>query len=202
MSTRRLRRALADAFSGRDARLTAWHEAGHVLVQTSLKTATAILSASVLQNVGEDGLLGFSTYPLGALQLKSDLEAEWTILLVLGGGVAQQIGAKGDPFLPSRGDERSWGNIASQYLSSQRRGFYFTTPRNVVELESNTHLLASLREGQLAQLHAFVETNHAVLERHAVALQEARELGREALLPFLHDVVVPPDFPAPEAVPV
>lgn len=187
------------ALSARDVRLVAAHEAGHAFAYAALERLPRYVHVSVQTHPGKDRALGFVTGIMDEHFLRTRAFAEWQMLMLLSGQVAERF-LEGTETVGSTDDHARWLKIAAEYLMNQFAGVYFCDPTLDSEIRSNVSKLELLKREQIALLEEVFERNSTRLRLMAAELREARELSNERLAVHLAAIVLPEGFPRPTEV--
>ncbi len=182
--------------TARDTRYIAAHEAGHALVYAALGGLPADVRLVVNEQADERGALGFVTGISNPHRLEEKSFAEWYMLVLLAGKLAEAT-LQGSSTLGSSNDHMRWLATARNYLASHYRGMFYLEPQNKFEQEQNEAKLEALQAEQLTLLRNLFDLNAVVFKQLADTLLEKRELGRDDLIPILGLVVLPEGFPLP-----
>lgn len=180
----------------RDREYVAAHEAAHALVYAALGGLPPGLNVTVLDHVGENGLLGFVSGVRQEHRLLQQQFVEWQLLVFLAGNYGEGV-AFGEVTIGSGDDQRRWTRMAVDYLCNHVRGVFYNDPCTDAERKHNAEKLDLLRAEQHELLRVFFARNSMVFTDLRKSLEEKKTILGGELVPYLQRVVLPEGFPLP-----
>lgn len=178
-------------------RVTAHHEAGHMLFIRALGAVPAGAGAVTRRNVHADQPnLGYvmTLQPDGWAITKS--LSEWFMMMYLAGQIAETL-RFGESSFGSSSDIQKWQSFAAQYLKEQHAGLYIHDPKSDFDMENNRALFQRILNEQTALVRSFLEKNRPVLEKVANAMLDHESLDEKAIGTLLKDAELIPGIPTP-----
>ncbi|HCD7656730.1 TPA: hypothetical protein ND512_005158 [Klebsiella pneumoniae] len=189
---------VASRVSIQDRLFIAAHEAGHVLVYAAFAEYPPELKVVAKSRDDNSGSLGYVNDGLRPHKLDEKIMAEWYMLLLLAGNAGERS-YTGRETLGSSSDKSRWLKTADAYLSNLTRGIYHMFPKSKEETEHNEAKLMVLKDEQQLLLDRFFEMNRKVHNDLVKELISASVLKGEKLFACLDRVVLPDNFPRPQA---
>ncbi|EDK9384004.1 TPA: hypothetical protein ACJJY6_003620 [Enterobacter hormaechei subsp. xiangfangensis] len=177
-----------------DRNTIAAHEAGHAMIYAALGNLPDDFHVRIKKETDSTNSLGYVSGLRDEHTLNYKIETEWFMLVLLAGKMGE-INANKNESLGAINDMRQWLDLATQYLSNQYKGIFYTSPSNDIELTSNKEEIQKLKREQNIMLEEFFTLNVDVHKELTTELLEKGLLRREQLLPFLLKVKFPENFP-------
>lgn len=181
--------------SQKDIVIIATHEIGHIMVCAACDSIDDRYYVKI-DDKNENGKIGATYIPKNENAIFSKFYAEWYMLMLLGGTVAEKVFLN-KKTLGSSSDYAKWMNIANSYLLNGFFGIFYDKPANEFEFENNykkeTLLLEQLKE-ILSEF--FLENKEVFIEMRDELILN-REMKHDKIKKYFERIYVPEEFPRP-----
>ncbi|MEZ8028329.1 hypothetical protein [Enterovibrio norvegicus] len=182
--------------SPRDCHYAAAHETGHALMYAALGRLPEHFDVAIEKHTNNGTLGHVSGFDLGH-QLEEKTMVEWQMMLLLAGQCGESF-ACDSMTTGSISDHKRWHTLATQYLSNNFEGNYFSpAPAGILELQNNESKIAALKQHQCCVIMEFFEENRDTFFAMSEALNETLLLTRNDVIHFLYNVNLTNGIPQP-----